>query len=61
MAKIQIKSEKLAPFGGIFSIMNTDLSFKKMLLTQKYSYFIASVSCVVRGGVTPTVIIHEAI
>ena len=49
MAKIQIKSEKLAPFGGIFSIMDTDLSFKKMLLTQKYSYFIASVSCVVRG------------
>ena len=60
MAKIQIKSEKLAPFGGIFSIMDTDLSFKKMLLTQKYSYFIASVSCVMRGG-TPTVIIHEAI
>ena len=28
MAKIQIKSEKLTPFGGIFSIMDTALSFK---------------------------------
>ena len=28
MAKVQIKSEKLTPFGGIFSIMDTVLSFK---------------------------------
>ena len=28
MAKVQIKSEKITPFGGIFSIMDTALSFK---------------------------------
>ena len=33
MAKIQIKSEKLTPFGGIYSIMDTALSFKISLLT----------------------------
>ena len=43
MAKIQIKSEKLTPFGGIFSIMeqfDTALSFKNALFSRKASYFI---------------------
>ncbi len=39
MAKIQIKSEKLTPFGGIFSIMDTALSFKKNVISQKIVLF----------------------
>ena len=53
MAKVQIKFDSITPFGGIFSIMDTALSFKKMLFTQKYSYFIASVPWVVRVVFTP--------
>ena len=34
MAKVAIKSEKLTPFGGIFSIMDTALSFKNALNFQ---------------------------
>mgnify|MGYP007062401837 CR=1 FL=1 len=32
MAKVQIKSEKLTPFGGIFSIMELYLVFDEILL-----------------------------
>ena len=39
MAKIAIKSEKLTPFGGIFSIMDTALSFKKNVISQKIVLF----------------------
>ena len=39
MAKVQIKSEKLTPFGGIFSIMDTALSFKKNVISQKIVLF----------------------
>ena len=31
MAKIQIKYEKPTPFGGIFSIMDTALSFEETI------------------------------
>ena len=41
MAKVQIKSEKLTPFGGIFSIMDTALSFKNAERIRKSCYFIA--------------------
>ena len=45
MAKLQIKSEKLTPFGGFFSISILQLSFKEstfvdvvlQLLYHKYS------------------------
>ncbi|MCI5581405.1 MAG: hypothetical protein MR387_08975 [Phocaeicola plebeius] len=34
MVKVAIKSEKLTPFGGIFSIMDTALSFKEKKMTK---------------------------
>ena len=43
MAKVQIKSEKLTPFGGIFSLMDTAFSFTIGLAIQKCCYFIASI------------------
>ena len=43
MAKVAIKSEKLTPFGGIFSIMDTALSFKNVLFSRKACYFIGGV------------------
>ena len=33
MAKVQIKSERLTPFGGIFSISILQLSFKESIFT----------------------------
>ena len=42
MAKVQIKSEKLTPFGGIFSIMDTALSFKISWMYSQKSYFIVA-------------------
>ena len=33
MAKVNIKSEKITPFGGIYYASNTALSFKISLLT----------------------------
>ncbi len=41
MAKFAIKSEKLTPFGGIFPIMDTALSFKTAWFFQKNHYFMA--------------------
>ena len=41
MAKIQIKSEKLTPFGGIFSIMEKSVSYTHLDVYKRQVYMVA--------------------
>ena len=62
MAKLQIKSEKLTPFGGFFSIMeqfdvllaqtiDSTLEFRCTMFGYQYSEILRSLMCVyLRGG-----------
>ena len=59
MAKIQIKSEKITPFGGIFPIMDvlsgivdSTLGFRFKLFGYQYSEIIRSLMCVYFCGKT---------
>ena len=62
MAKIQIKSEKLTPFGGIFSIMeqfdallaqtiDSTLGLRCTMFGYQYSEILRSLMCVYLGSV----------
>ena len=58
MAKIQIKSEKLTPFGGIFSIMeqflaqtiDSTLGLRCTMFGYQYSEILHSLMCVYLCG-----------
>ncbi|KDS74601.1 putative transposase [Parabacteroides distasonis str. 3999B T(B) 4] len=69
MAKVQIKSEKLTPFGGIFSIMeqfdallaqtiDSSLGLRCTMFGYQYSEILRSLMCVYLCGVTQACIEH---